>query len=135
VYELFIYFKKAYDSVSRAVFGVPMKLFRLVKLCLNETYGKVFIGKHLSKSFPIQNGLKQGDALLPLLFKFVLQCAIKKVKETEVGLEVIVKKAKYVLLFCHQNAVKNCGVKIADRSFENMSVQIFGNGSYRSKFD
>jgi hypothetical protein len=51
-------------------FGVPMKLVRLIKMCLNETYSKVRIGKHLSKSFPIQNGLKQGDALSPLLFNF-----------------------------------------------------------------
>jgi hypothetical protein len=32
--------------------------------------GKVRIGKHLSDNFPIQNGLKQGDTLLPLLFNF-----------------------------------------------------------------
>jgi hypothetical protein len=35
-----------------------MKLVRLIKMCLNETNGKVQIGKHLSGSFPIQNGLK-----------------------------------------------------------------------------
>jgi hypothetical protein len=34
---------------------------------LKETYVKVRIGKHLSDMFPIQNGLKQGDALSPLL--------------------------------------------------------------------
>jgi hypothetical protein len=44
-------------------FGTPVKLIRLIKMCLNETYSKVRIGKHLSDSFPIQNGLKQGDAL------------------------------------------------------------------------
>jgi hypothetical protein len=38
-------------------FGVPMKLDKLFKS----------IGKHLSDSFPIQSGLKQGDALSPLL--------------------------------------------------------------------
>jgi hypothetical protein len=31
-------------------------------MSLNETYNKVYIGKNLSDSFPIQNGLKQGDA-------------------------------------------------------------------------
>jgi hypothetical protein len=51
-------------------FWVPMKLVRLIKLCLNETYSKVRIGKHLFDSFAIQNGLKQGDALSPLLFNF-----------------------------------------------------------------
>jgi hypothetical protein len=42
--------------------GVPMKLVRLIKVCLNnETYSKVRIGKHLSDNCPNQNGLKQGD--------------------------------------------------------------------------
>jgi hypothetical protein len=50
-------------------FGVPMKLVRLIKMCLNETYSKFHIGKLLSDSFPIQDDLKQGDALSPLHFK------------------------------------------------------------------
>jgi hypothetical protein len=41
-------------------------------MCLNEIYSKVFIGKHLSDNLPIQNGLKQGDALTPLLFNSAL---------------------------------------------------------------
>jgi hypothetical protein len=40
---------------------------------LNETYSKVLIDKRLSNSFPIQNCLKQEDALLPLLFNFALE--------------------------------------------------------------
>jgi hypothetical protein len=40
---------------------------------LNETYSGVRIGKHLSRAFPIQNGLKQGDALSPLLLNFALE--------------------------------------------------------------
>jgi hypothetical protein len=63
-------------------FGVPMKLLavRLIKMCLNEMYSKVPISTHLSDNFPIQNGLKQEDALSPLLFNFALEYAVRKIQ-------------------------------------------------------
>jgi len=52
-------FNKASDSVRREVlynifmvFGIPMKLVRLIKMCLTETHSRVQVQ----------------DALLPLLF-------------------------------------------------------------------
>ena len=54
-------------------FGIPLKLVRLVKMCLTETYSRVWVDNNLFDVFTIRNGLKQGDALSPLLFKFALE--------------------------------------------------------------
>jgi hypothetical protein len=94
-HQLFIYFRKAYDSVRREVlysilieFGIPRKLVALIKMRLNETYIRARIGKNLSEKFTVQNGLKQGDSLSPLLFNFAMEYVIRRVRGKQEGLKL-----------------------------------------------
>jgi hypothetical protein len=70
-------------------------------MCLNQTHSNVHIGKHLFDSFPNQSGLKQGNALLPLFFNFVLEYAIRKVQKNQVGLKL--NGTHYLLAYADMN--------------------------------
>jgi hypothetical protein len=62
VQHLFIINKKACgcreESCSIVIeFVIYRKLAMLIKMCLNETYSRARIGKHLFDAFPVQNDL------------------------------------------------------------------------------
>jgi hypothetical protein len=46
------------------------------------------MNKHLSDNFSIQNGLKQGDALLPPISNFAFKYVIMKIQENQVGMKL-----------------------------------------------
>jgi len=71
------------NDVILITFCIYLKLGGLIKVCLNKTYSKVHIGKNLSDAFPVYNGLKQGDALSPLLWNFALKYAVRKVQQNQ----------------------------------------------------
>jgi len=55
VHPLFIDYKEVHDSLRRVVlynilieFGIPMKMVKPIKMCLTETYSRVWVGKNLS---------------------------------------------------------------------------------------
>jgi hypothetical protein len=88
-------------------------------MCLNETYSKVSTCKHLSDSFLIQNGLKQGDALSPLLLNFALEYSITKVQKNRVGLKLI--GAHQLLAYADDTNLLEDNVDTIEKNTENFN--------------
>ena len=85
VWNIFIDFSQAYDSVHReslwrilVSFGVPDKIVNLLKACYAHTQGKVRVGGELSDCFTITSGLKQGCPLSTILFNFALEWVMRR---------------------------------------------------------
>jgi hypothetical protein len=123
--QLFIDFKKAYDSIRTEVlnniliaFGISMKLTKLIKMCLTETYSGVRVDKHLPDMFPIRKGLKLGDALSPLLFNFVLEYANSRVQENQEGLKLIAKQQ--ILVYADYINILGGSVRTIRRNTESL---------------
>jgi hypothetical protein len=93
-------------------------------MCLNEAHSKVRISKYLSDHFLIQNGLKHGDALSPLLFNFASGYIIMKVQGHQVGLklngtyQLLVYADDVSLLGANIDTVKKCTQSLIDASKE-----------------
>jgi hypothetical protein len=66
-------------------FGIPSKLVKMVRTCIEESRCKIKFGNNYSEEFETTVGLKQGDALSPILFNVALKEVVRKVQETAKG--------------------------------------------------
>jgi hypothetical protein len=64
-----------------------MTLVRLITMCVNETYGRVSVGKHMYDMLHIESAMKQ-DALSPFFFNFALEYAIGRVQVNQDDLKL-----------------------------------------------
>ena len=77
------------------------------------------IGNYLSSSFPTGNGLKQGDALSPLILNFALEYAIRKVQETSLGLDM---NANHQVLVYADDVNLIDDIRTIERNADNMEI-------------
>jgi hypothetical protein len=82
---VFIDFKNAFDSVHRdslwkalLTIGVPEKMVKIVKAFYDESPCRVKVVDHLSASFIVRKGVRQGCVLSPLLFNMIIDWIMKK---------------------------------------------------------
>jgi sorting nexin-29 len=86
----FVDYKQAYDSIDRErlwealrAFGIPMKIIKMIKLCKSKTYSREKFGNELSMAFKIKSGLRQGDAMSPILFNMALESVVREMLNGE----------------------------------------------------
>ena len=108
------------------VFDIPMKLVRLINMYLNETCSRVRVGKHLSDMLPIRDGLKQGDALSPLLFNFAVDYTIGRVHFNHDGLKL--NGTHQLLVYAADDNILGGSIHTIKKNFEALVVASKENG-------
>jgi hypothetical protein len=97
VHQLFIDFKNAYDSVWRKVLyniliklGIPRKIDGQIKMCVNETYFRVHIGKNLTSFlFRYSEWPETRKCVVIMFFIVALEYAIRRVQEKQERIKLI----------------------------------------------
>jgi hypothetical protein len=100
-------------------FGIPMKLTRLIEMCLSEICSRVRVRQQLPDTFPIKNGLKQRDVLSPLLWNFASEYAIGRAQANQESLKL---KATYHVEVRHPPCVNQNKYKVEVQSKHNKNT-------------
>ncbi|KAL4098346.1 hypothetical protein QTP88_022976 [Uroleucon formosanum] len=137
LWQIFVDFKKAYDSVHReslynimTEFGIPKKLRNLVRMCMEGAHYKVRIDQTISETFTVETGLKQGDALSPVLFNLALEKAVRELQKETTGIEINQQKIQILGFADDLNIIGNTkddtekAAKVLEKAAEKLGLKI-----------
>jgi len=83
--------------------GVPAKITRMIRACVQYSKCMVQFNGQLSKAFMINTGLKQGDALSPMLFNIALEDVVRNVLISGIGVKL--QKSKTIKLIAYADDI------------------------------
>ena len=79
--------EKAFDNISHTYlftvlqqFGFSTKFIDWIKLLYNNIHSKIILNNHISSSFQIHKGVRQGCPLSPLLYVLVFETLLTKIR-------------------------------------------------------
>ncbi|KAF5187043.1 reverse transcriptase [Thalictrum thalictroides] len=114
----FLDMEKAYDRVHwpflfRAMkhFGLPGIFVDWIQKLYSSMASQVLGGKSLTNPFPVQQGLRQGDPILPLLFNFAINGFIVLLNQRLTGISVMGQAPTRCIAFAD-----DCVVGFGDKS-------------------
>lgn len=95
VYNCFIDFKKAFDSVQHDLiwgvlesYGVDNGLLEVLKSVYQSAEAAVRVGSEEGEWFKQEKGVRQGDPISPCLFAIYLERTMERTQESMLGLKV-----------------------------------------------
>jgi hypothetical protein len=125
MFHLFIDFKATYGSIRRyklcmamEEFEVPRKLINLTKITLMRVTCRVKIQNSLSESFTTERGLRQGDALVCMLFNIAPAKAIRDSGTERRG--IIYHKSIQVLAYADDIDITGRTTRAVKEAFVNL---------------
>eukprot|EP00978_Attheya_sp_CCMP212_P004001 scaffold8535_cov32-Attheya_sp.AAC.1 len=128
-WALFVDLVKAFDTANHALmyrilekYGVPPQLCNVIKSLYEDASVNLKVGTADPRSTPYTVGVKQGDAMAPVLFLFLIQAFAETLEEEWEEAEIDIPTFNY-----HENRVKPIGRLVGQRSLSKGTLLLLNN--------